>query len=62
MGEIFKPEDIFRRRFGSVEFLHDIKEPLPGFDLQALAEEVRKLKMEVEKIKRVLRQHGIDIE
>lgn len=62
MGEIFKPEDIIKKDFEVRDISKDIKMPIPGVSLQMIIDEIKELKMEIEKIKRALREHGIQID
>jgi hypothetical protein len=63
MGEIFKPEDIIRRvRVESRDLSPQLKIPITHFDIQVVMEELRRLREEVERIKRALEKHGIKIE
>ena len=58
MGEIFKPEDLVRgKRGGSKDIPHIVER----MNLESLIDEVRRLREEVERIKRALERHGIEI-
>lgn len=64
MGEIYKPEDFKGKKLPHIP---DIKptspqRPPPSIGYEALLEEIRSIKMEIEKIKKVLRTHGIPID
>ena len=58
MGEVFKPEDLVRGRGGRSK---DIPHIVERINLESLIDEVRRLREEVEKIKRALERHGIEI-
>ncbi len=63
MGYVYKPEDVVK---GKKE-VPDVKptpipRPLTPLDLGGLTEEVRLIKIEIEKIKRALRTHGIPVD
>ncbi|PCN51098.1 hypothetical protein B6U99_00905 [Candidatus Geothermarchaeota archaeon ex4572_27] len=63
MGETFKPEDLFRKVTDVSKIpMPDLSTPPVGFSMQLLIEEVRKLKEEVERIKKALAAHGIRVE
>ena len=64
MGEIYKPEDFEGKKIPPIP---DIKptgprrpSPYPGYE--AILEEIRAIKVEIEKIKRALKLHGIPID
>lgn len=63
MGMVRKPEDLDKKR--ELEgFVPDIKPILPAGEptIKALIAEIKELRAEVEKIKRVLNAHGIKVE
>lgn len=62
MGHVHKPEDLSARRVlrRRVPDLPPIPTPTPTLD--ALLQEVQSLRVEVEKIKRALREHGVSVE
>ena len=62
MGEVFKPEDI-RRREKKIPDLgpKTFPEPIKSSSLDELIREIRELRAEVEKIKKILRVKGIPV-
>jgi len=62
MGEVFKPEDIIKKDFEVRDISRDIKMPIPGVSLQMIIDEIKALRIEIEKIKRALREHGIKVD
>lgn len=65
MGEVFRPEDLAGRGLPPSKPPSDVR-PIPTspqpISLQALYEQVRELREELEKVKRALRRHGIALE
>ncbi len=61
MGEIYKPEDIVGRRKKLSDLSPNLKEVTPTV-LQDVLREIRLLRLEVNKIKQVLRANNIAIE
>ena len=61
MGEIYKPEDIVGRRKKPSDLSPNLKEVTPTV-LQDVLREIRLLRLEVNKIKQVLRANNIAIE
>jgi hypothetical protein len=64
LGEVFRPEDLAGRGLPPSKPPGDVR-PVPTpqpISLQALYEQVRELREELEKVKRALRRHGIALE
>jgi hypothetical protein len=63
MGEVYRPEDVIHRRERGVSDLGpgNIPKPSTPTDLGNLLQEVRELRIEVEKIKQALKSEGIII-
>lgn len=63
MGEVFKPEDVVRRRGREVPNLGPgtVPKRATPASLDDLMREVRELRAEVEKIKKTLRVRGIPV-
>ena len=61
MGEVFKPEDVGRKREKEIPDLGPgtIRKPATPANLGDLLREVRELRAEVERIKRTLKERGI---
>lgn len=58
MGEVYKPEDLKKEKFrGS----RDIPYYVDRLTIDSLVDEVRRLSEEIEKIKKALERHGIEI-
>ncbi|WP_455364990.1 hypothetical protein [[Eubacterium] cellulosolvens] len=60
MGEVYRPEDLRKKR----ERIPDLgpepfPKPLTPLNLEDLAKEVRELRIEIERIKRVLKEKGV---
>jgi len=64
LGEVFRPDKLADRRLPASKFPGDVRPsvPTPPPSLQALYEQVRELREELEKVKRALRRHGIALE
>ncbi|MFQ6074756.1 MAG: hypothetical protein ACE5Z5_01295 [Candidatus Bathyarchaeia archaeon] len=64
MGEVYKPEDILRRGEKPVPDLppRPIPRPITPTSLEAILREIESMRIEIAKIKRALRAHGITIE
>lgn len=63
MGEIYRPDDLASKRRVLHPDLPDIPVPTPSrLTLEAILEEIRALREDVEKIKRALRAHGIRVD
>lgn len=62
MGEVFKPEDIYKKRVGIGDLSREIRVPSIGYDIQSLVVEIENLKREIKKIKRALEIHGIKVD
>ena len=61
MGEVYRPEDIVRGKKRSSDLSPNLKGIIPTA-LQDVISEVRLLRVEVNKIKQVLRTNGITID
>ena len=61
MGEVFRPEDIIRKKERPVPDLTPRPIPQPA-SLEAILREIQSMKIEITKIKLALRAHGIAIE
>ena len=61
LGEVFKPEDIIRKKERPIPDLtpRPIHQPA---SLEVILQEIKSMKMEITKIKLALRTHGIVIE
>ena len=60
MGEVYRPEDIIGANKKSKDLTPSLK-PIPSTNLTFVIQELRSLRVEVEKIKNVLRNNGIPI-
>ena len=64
MGEVYRPEDIVRRKDSSERDL--TPKPIPRRSIpsswESVLSEIKSLKLEIIKIKQVLRAHGIAVE
>lgn len=58
LGEVYKPEDLDK---GRLKPSRDIPYHVDRLTIESLLEEVRRLSEEVEKIKRTLERHGIEV-
>ena len=61
LGEVFRPEDIIRKKGRTVPDLTPRPIPQPA-SLEAILREIQSMKIEITKIKLALRAHGIAIE
>lgn len=61
MGEVFRPEDVIRKKERPVPDLTPRPIPQPA-SLEAILREIQSMKIEITKIKLALRAHGIAIE
>lgn len=61
LGEVFKPEDIIRKKERPIPDLTPRPIPQPA-SLEVILQEIKSMKMEITKIKLALRTHGIVIE
>jgi hypothetical protein len=61
LGEVFKPEDISKRKEMKDLGPKPFPPPVTASSLDDLIREVRELKIEVENIKRILRSRGIPV-
>jgi hypothetical protein len=64
MGQVYRPEDIVRKRERRIPDLTPTPLPTPTTPtgLEALLQETQSMKLEIMKIKQALRKHGISIE
>ena len=66
MGIAYEPEDLIKKILEKRDEVlkHETKATIPSrrISLEALAAEIRELRLEIEKIKRALETHGIKIE
>ncbi|MHC1589961.1 MAG: hypothetical protein ACXQTQ_03260 [Candidatus Hecatellaceae archaeon] len=64
MGEVFRPDSLAGRRLPSSKLPGDVRPSVPAspLSLQALYEQVRELREELEKVKTALKKHGIALE
>ena len=64
MGEVRRPEDITRRRGKPVPDLtpRPIPRPITPTSIEDILRDIESMKVEIAKIKRALRTHGIVIE
>ena len=64
MGKVYRPEDIIHRRGKPASDLtpKPIPQPVTPTGLDAILRDIESMKVEIAKIKRALRAHGIAIE
>lgn len=64
MGEVYRPEDVIKRRKGQVRDLTPTPIPHPAspMNLEVIFQEIELMKAEITKIKQALRTHGISVE
>jgi len=66
LGIAYEPEDLIKKVLEKRDKIlkHEMKTAIPSrrISLEALAAEIRELRLEIEKIKRALEAHGIKIE
>lgn len=64
MGEVYRPEDILGKGEKPVPDLppRPIPRPIPPAGLEAVLREIESMKVEIARIKRALRAHGIPVE
>jgi len=61
MGEVTKPGDIFGRKHPSVPDLPSTSVIVTPGELARLIEEVRSIKLEINRIKEALKKQGIEV-
>ena len=64
LGEVYRPEDVVRRRRKPVPNLtpKPTPQPITPTSLEEISREIELIKVEVAKIKLALRAHGVAIE
>jgi hypothetical protein len=65
LGEVYRPEDVVSRRRGKpISDLTPtpVPEPIIPISLEHVIQEIKSMKVEIAKIKNVLRAHGIPVE
>jgi len=61
MGEVTKPRDIFGRKQPGIPDLPSTSIIVTPEDLARLIEEVRSIKLEIQRIKQALKRQGIEV-
>ncbi len=64
MGEVYSPKDVIHGRSEKISDLTPtpVLQPTKSSSLGALLQEIKSMKVEIERIKRSLRAHGITVE
>jgi hypothetical protein len=64
MGEVYKPEDFEKKRLPHIPDMKPTPpmRSMPPINYGVLLEEIRFMKIEIEKIKKALKIHGIPID
>lgn len=63
MGEVYRPEDLARRRRKPVDLIPKrVTQPITLAELEEISRDIGSIKSELTKIKMALKAHGIEIE